>query len=256
MTTPKAFKALHYKETPFLLGNVWDAISTRTYEKLGYPALGTSSAAIASMLGYEDGEQMPFDFYLSIIKRIAANTNLPLSVDLEAGYGSDAAAVASNVKSLIKCGVVGINLEDSHVVDGKRSLRYAEEFASKLKEITERLNGAELFINLRIDTFLLQVSDPIQETKRRIDLYKNYIDGVFLPCIVDEAAIKSITDSTDLPLNVMSMPDLPDFKTLQALKVKRISSGNFLQDHIMNVLKDQATSIHENQSFRSLFEAC
>ena len=249
------FKRYHYLSDPLMLGNVWDAASALQLQKLGFKALGTSSAAIASMLGYEDGENMPFAEYLLIIKRIAANTNLPITVDLEAGYGNDPETVFSNINELSQLGVVGINLEDSVVENGVRLLANMDEFSSKLASIRRKIKDdkVDMFINLRIDTFLLQAPNAIEESIQRIDCYSNFIDGIFLPCIAATDDIGQIIDHTDLPLNVLSVPGLPDFGRLRDLGVKRISTGNFLYDFMCNQLRQKTKLIIEHSNFEPLF---
>ena len=249
------FSNYHDQSDPLILGNVWDVSSALQLEKLGFKALGTSSAAIASMLGYEDGENMPFSEYLQIISRIAVSTELPLSVDLEAGYGNDPETVFSNILALSRLGVVGINLEDSVVDGSSRTLADVHEFTSKLASIHRKIKTAnmDMFINLRIDTFLLQLPNALEESIDRINHYSNFIDGIFLPCISASGDIEQIVNCTDLPLNVMSVPNLPDFGELKNLGVKRISSGNFLYDFMYNHLTQKTRAIIEQSNFEPLF---
>lgn len=249
------FSDYHYQSDPLILGNVWDVPSALELQRLGFKALGTSSAAIASMLGYEDGENMPFSEYLLIIKRITEKTELPISVDLEAGYGNDPEIVYSNIRELSQIGVVGINLEDSVVENGSRTLANVNEFACKLVSIHKKIkdDNMDMFINLRIDTFLLQSPNAIEESIERIDHYSNFIDGIFLPCISASEDIEQIVHHTNLPLNVMSVPSLPDFGELRNLGVKRISTGNFLYDFMYNQLTQKTRSIIENSNFEPLF---
>ncbi|XBS69224.1 isocitrate lyase/phosphoenolpyruvate mutase family protein [Acerihabitans sp. KWT182] len=116
------FNALHHQPRPLLIANVWDAGSALAAQRAGNHALGTSSAAIAAMLGYEDGEAMRFDELLNIVARISAVTKLPLSVDSNAGYGKTTNDIIDNIQRLAHLGVAGINLEDSRVVNGVRRI--------------------------------------------------------------------------------------------------------------------------------------
>ncbi|CAM3862320.1 isocitrate lyase/phosphoenolpyruvate mutase family protein [Xenorhabdus thuongxuanensis] len=116
------FTKLHYQNKPLLIANVWDADSAMIAQQVGYQALGTSSAAIAATLGYEDGEAMSFDELLYIVSRIKSISDLPLSVDVEAGFGRTANEITTNLKRLSQLGVVGINLEYSKVINGIRQL--------------------------------------------------------------------------------------------------------------------------------------
>lgn len=124
------------------------------------------------MLGYEDGEEMSFDELFYVVSRIKTVSELPLSVDLEAGYGATTSHIIDNIRRLAHLGVSGINLEDSHVVDSTRRLDDAERFAVKLQEITRACPG--LFVNVRTDTFLLNVQDALVQTLYRGQLYAKH----------------------------------------------------------------------------------
>ncbi len=253
------FTLLHQQTTPLLLCNVWDVASTKTAETHGFSAIGTSSAAIARMLGYADGEYMPFEELLFIVKRITACSVLPLSVDIEAGFSDDAQITASYIKALVEVGVVGINIEDSKVnkSNEERSLINENSFAGFLSAVTTQLikDNITVFINVRTDTFLLGVKDAITATKKRAKLYQAAgADGLFVPCIVETEAIEAVVSSTTLPVNVMCMPELPDFELLKSLGVKRISMGNFLFDGLQDDLSDRLNKIKQANSFKSVFQ--
>lgn len=249
------FKNLHSQDKPLLIGNVWDVPSTKTAEKLNFQAIGTSSSAIASILGYNDGEEIEFSELEYFVKRIAINTNLPLSVDLESGYSRKPKEIVNHIKRLAELGVVGINIEDS-VVNGKRVLLNANDFAKTLKEINEKLEkeNVDVFINVRTDTFILLQENVIEETKKRIQLYQNAgANGIFVPCIEKENDIKTIVDSTNSPINVMCMPNLPNFEALTKLGVKRISMGNFLFDKMYDKFEKSLQTVLNQSSFKSIF---
>ena len=250
------FKELHQQATPLLIANVWDVPSALLAERMSFRALGTSSAAIAQMLGYQDGEQMSFKELVYIVERIIHHVNTPLSVDIEGGYSRDPAIVAGHIKQLVALGVVGVNLEDSIVQDGERTLVEANEFAEKLTKIKALLAQAQVsvFLNIRTDTFLLKEPHLLAATKTRIDLYeKAGADGIFIPGITTEADIKEIQQNTTLPLNVMGLPGLPNFTALQHLGVKRISVGNFLQEYMHQQYTQKLDQILSDQSFQSVF---
>jgi len=253
--TKAQFKTLHQQSAPLLICNVWDVPSAKVAENLNFKAIGTSSAAIASMLGYEDGEQMPFEELLFIVKRIASSSKLPLTVDIEAGYSQDPLITASFIKTLVEVGVVGINIEDSKV-DGTRTLMDANSFAGYLSAIKGQLlkDQIDIFINVRTDTFLLGQEDALAETKKRVKLYEIAgADGFFVPCITKATDVEAVVKATATPVNVMCMPDLPDFKLLTTLGVKRISMGNFLFDKLSSELKNSLNLILTDQSFKTVF---
>jgi 2-methylisocitrate lyase-like PEP mutase family enzyme len=249
------FLKLHQQDTPLLLCNVWDVASTKIAEKLGFKAIGTSSAAIARSLGYDDRENMSFEELYYVVKRIVANTSLPLTVDIEAGYSKTPAQVYKHVVSLAQLGVVGINIEDS-TFEETRCLTNKDEFARLVKGISTKLKSSQLdlFINVRIDTFIMGVDNTLQQSLERIKLYNQAgADGIFLPCITAESDISAVVEACELPVNVMCMPELPNFTRLQHLGVKRISMGNFIYDYMYKNLENNLISVVKQQSFDSLF---
>lgn len=256
MTSFQEFKQLHEQNSPLHIANVWDVNSALLFEKLGYKALGTSSAAIAQSLGYEDGEHMSFAELLSVVKPIKEKTVLPFTVDLEAGYSREPSEVLNNIIALQLLGVVGINLEDSIVENGIRKIVDAEKFAATIQFIRDGLanKGPSVFLNIRTDPFLMGLDDPLSETMKRAVIYENSgADGIFVPCVTDGHDIKKIVDSVSLPINVMAMPDLPVFSTLQTLGVKRVSMGPFFYNRMHDYFNHDALLVNETQSFNTLF---
>lgn len=251
------FARLHHQAEPLLLANVWDVASARAAKAAGYAAIGTSSAAIAEMLGYADGEGVSFAELKALVARLRAATDLPLTVDMEAGYGETAGTVVANLRELAALGVVGVNLEDSVVRNGQRTLSDAEAFARRLRDIHAGLQaaGVELFVNVRTDAFLLGIANARAETIARGRRYAACgADGLFVPCVTDEADIAAIVAGVSLPLNVMCMPNLPSFERLAALGVKRISMGNFLHGRVQQTLRQLFAAVRDEQSFRALFD--
>jgi len=224
----QTFKHLHHTDELLVLPNAWDAHSAVCFQEQGFPAVATSSAAVAQSLGYTDGENMPFEEYLFVIRRILASIRIPFSVDLEMGYGSSAEEIAENIRKLIDLGVAGINIEDSMITGSRRTLKDARSFAHTLDQIRNMLWSKELFINVRCDTYILDVDNMQEETRRRLHLYETAgADGIFIPCIAQEKDIIDAISNTHLPLNVMYIPGLPDLGTLGALGVHRLSMGPF-----------------------------
>ncbi|MFZ1289255.1 MAG: isocitrate lyase/phosphoenolpyruvate mutase family protein [Melioribacteraceae bacterium] len=250
------FTQLHKSDKPLLLGNVWSVQSAKIYEKLKFNAIGTSSAAIAKSLGYEDGENISFEEYFNLVKKISENTNIPLSVDLEAGFGNDIETIFSNIKRLSEIGIAGINIEDSTVKNSNRSILSADLFTEKLTQICKKLNQEKIniFINVRTDTYLLNLENKLSETKKRIHMYESAnIHGIFIPCITNAKEIEELVSTTKLPINVMCMPNLPDFKILSEIGVKRISMGNFINDFVYSQMESKMNEIISDQNFKSLF---
>ncbi|MBN3815295.1 isocitrate lyase/phosphoenolpyruvate mutase family protein [Paraburkholderia sp. Se-20369] len=252
------FARLHQQAEPLLLANVWDAASARAAQAAGYAALGTSSAAIADSLGYADGEGVSFAELKALVARVRAVSDLPLSVDVEAGYGETAGKVVANLRELAALGVAGVNLEDSVVRNGARALSDAETFAQRLRDIRAGLQaaGVAMFLNVRTDPFLLGLGTHARtETIARGRRYADSgADGLFVPCVTDEADIVAIVADVSLPLNVMCMPDLPPFERLAALGVKRISMGNFLHQRVQQSLQHLFAAVRSARSFQPVFD--
>ncbi len=249
------FNTLHQQNTPLLLANVWDVSSAKCAELAGYQAIGTSSAAIAEVLGYKDGEQIPFNELLFMVRRITASTSLPCSVDIEGGYSRDADVIVQHIKQLAQVGVVGINIEDS-IVDKTRVLREAETFARLIANIKKQLQAQQVgvFINVRCDVFLLGLVNAGEEAISRAHRYQNAgADGLFFPCITRDQDIRAVVEATTLPVNVMAMPDLANFSQLTRLGVKRISTGNVAHSYIYQQLSKLLVNIKKKASCQLLF---
>jgi 2-methylisocitrate lyase-like PEP mutase family enzyme len=251
----KNFKTLHHSDTLFVLPNVWDVKSALLFQELKFPAIATSSMAVANSLGYADGEEMTFNDYLFIIKRILSSIKIPLSVDMEMGYGKTDEKIYANIHCLIDLGVVGINIEDSSIIKSGRVLKNAKTFAKTIENIKNRLtvNGLNLFINIRCDTYILNVKDKQQETVKRLKTYETTgADGIFLPCICGEEDISEAVSNTKLPLNVMCIPGLPDFDNLNRLGVKRVSMGPFMFNKLCSNITEYTKAITKDKSFAAI----
>ena len=255
MSTFETFSQLHQQTEPFLLGNIWDVNSAHIFEAEGYKAIGTSSHALATAFGYDDGENLPFETILRVARRVTETVKVPLTVDIEGGYADTAAGIAGHIKQLYEAGVAGVNLEDT-LAKPTRHLRPAEEFKRLLADIVNRLEqeNVKVFLNIRTDPFLLGLPNALDETISRINSYESTgIHGIFVPCVTLAADIETITRETILPVNVMCMPALPDFNTLQSLNIKRISMGPFLFNKMVAQTGILAKNVVEAQSFAPLF---
>lgn len=254
-STSEQFRQLHYSNHLLILPNAWDAKSATLFQEKQFAAVATSSAAVAESLGYSDGEGMPWKEYLAIIKRILAVVSIPVTVDIEMGYAGTKEGIAQHVLQLAALGVAGVNLEDSTLQTGKRLLQPAAEFAATIAYIKEALRAANhtLFLNIRCDTYLLNLPDKQQETRLRLPLFEAAgADGIFLPCITEENDIAEAVQHTQLPLNVMCMPGLPYFDRLEALGVKRASMGHFLFQKTYNTAAALVADVAGNRHFTAI----
>ncbi len=247
MTNRIAFTALHTEEEPLLLGNVWDAHTAKLAENAGFKALGSSSHAIANVLGYEDGEQISFEELLFMIKRIVAVASVPVSVDFESGYSDDPRQVAQYVKQLSDMGIAGINLEDSVVKDGKRVLGDPALLAEKIRAIQ---SATDIFINARTDTFTTKHPEALEESITRSMIYEEAgANGIFVPLLESASDISIFTQRVRLPLNVFITPALPAYADLQRLGVKRISHGAKYYERLMNEAAEGLSRFYNGRSY-------
>ncbi len=254
MNSFETFSQLHQNSTPLLLGNIWDVNSAKIFEANGYKAIGTSSQAVAKSLGYEDGEKLPFEALLQLAKRVVEVVRIPFTVDMEGGYSRTIDGITGNIKKLHDAGVVGINLEDT-IAGATRQLQPVTEFQKILSAVAEYIsrNNLKMFLNVRTDGFLLGVPTALDEALTRIKSYKNSgADGIFVPCITNKNDIKEVVKATTLPINVMCMPGLPDFKELESLGVKRISMGPFLFNKVYDNVGKLLKTISNDKDFSSI----
>ncbi len=248
MNQYEIFYGLHQQSAPLIIANAWNVKSAKIIESNGYDAVATSSGAIADSLGYPDGEAIPFNELLYMVRRIKASINIPLSVDLEKGYTEDLTVLNSYVQQLLDAGVAGINLEDTH---GEKL------YIRKLSSIKDYLvtTHQSLFINARTDAFLLKLPSALDTTLRRIQLYEAAgAHGIFVTAIRDAVLIKEIVSSTSLPVNVVGVPGLTSVELLSQCGVRRISMAvlpfKTAYGHLNKVLK----AVKDEQSFEPLYK--
>jgi 2-methylisocitrate lyase-like PEP mutase family enzyme len=220
----KAFHDLHSGPEVLRLANAWDAGSARLIESVGAPAIATTSAGVAWAHGYPDGDALPPPLVIATTAAIARVIRVPLTVDIEGGYASDPEAVGRLVGALIEAGAVGINLEDG---DGTPDLLCAK--IAQVRRVASEL-GVALYINARTDVYLrglVPEADRLGETCARAARYRAAgASGIFVPKVIEPAAIRTIAQTVELPLNVLAWPGLPPLAELAALGVRRLSVGS------------------------------
>lgn len=246
-------KSLHNQNQPLLIANTWDAISSKAAEKTGFQVIGTSSHAIANMLGYEDGEIIPFEEMLYVIEKIVKSTSLLISADFESGYSDDPQQVAQNVEKLVDAGVLGINLEDGLTNGKDRSLGDISILTDKIKAIKSHLQskGKDIYINARIDTYTTKHTNAINETLERIKTYEAAgADGFFVPLINTDEDIKAVLETTQLPLNVFMKDGLKTYEEFAALGVHRVSYGNGIHAKITEATKKAFDDLMNTKSLK------
>jgi 2-methylisocitrate lyase-like PEP mutase family enzyme len=256
----KAFLALHSGGTPLLLPNVWDVASARIVEEAGFPALATSSAGVAFALGYPDGQKIHKDQMMAAVARIAQAVKVPVSADVESGYGNDPEAVAGMARAVIMGGAIGLNLEDASG-DGARPLLDLPLQLEKIRAIRNTANkwDVALVINARTDVYLLQVGESstrYDETIRRLSAYRDAgADCVFVPGLNDPVAIKRLVSDVQCPVNILAGPGSPSVKELQALGVARVSLGSGPMRAALGTLRRVAEELRTKGTYESLVSA-
>jgi 2-methylisocitrate lyase-like PEP mutase family enzyme len=221
----EALARLHVEGSMLVLPNAWDAGSARIFVDAGFTALATTSAGIAFSLGYPDGEKISRDEMLAAVARITRRVSVPITADLEAGYGVAPEAVAETVRRAIDAGAVGMNLEDriedepllefSLAVERVRAARAAADAA-----------GIPFALNARTDAFSPNMGG-LTEAIRRGNAFRDAgATSVFVPFVGDRGTIEQLVQQIRAPLNVLGTPNAPTLKELAALGVRRVTFGS------------------------------
>jgi 2-methylisocitrate lyase-like PEP mutase family enzyme len=241
-------RALHRPGTPVVLPNAWDVASAKRFAGAGFAAIATTSAGIANALGHPDGQVIPADEMLDAVARIAAAVDVPVSADLEAGYGLADDELARRV---IAAGCVGLNLEDSDHAQGKGNLVAAELQAERIAKFASaaRAAGVPLVVNARVDVYLsrLAAAERVPEAIRRGRLYLDAGADCIYPILGhDEREIAEIVRGTRGAVNVMALPVAPPLARLAEIGVARVTFGSLLMkralDESERALRDYVSS--------------
>jgi 2-methylisocitrate lyase-like PEP mutase family enzyme len=240
------FRSLHRAGSPLILFNIWDAGSARAVATAGAKAIATGSWSIAAAHGFADGEKIPRELLIETLRRIAGSTDLPVTVDLESGYGGDAEAVAETVRLSIEAGAIGCNIEDSHPADG--SLRSVEEAAARIEAARRAADQTcpGYFINARTDVFFQKPpaehdAAMAAEALARGRAYADAgADGLFAPGVADLRLIRDLASASPLPLNILRPGAEPSIVALGDAGVARISHGSYPYRLAMEALERAA----------------
>jgi 2-methylisocitrate lyase-like PEP mutase family enzyme len=260
-TLADAFRRLHQPDAGrvLVLPNAWDAMSARVIEEAGAGAIATTSAGVAWALGRTDGEGLTRDQMINAIERITRVVRVPVTADVERGYGDGTPAdVAETIRRVIGAGAVGINLEDAPGRDGA-ALMDTDEQVARIAAAREAAagEGVEIYINARIDPYLAQAGAPegrFDETVRRAQAYVAAgADGVFVPGVADVETIRALAPAVRVPLNVMAGRGAgPGIAELQALGVARVSIGPSMTLAVMGQIRRAAAEVLEQGTFTAL----
>jgi 2-methylisocitrate lyase-like PEP mutase family enzyme len=243
------FRMLHIPGKPLILFNIWDAGSATAVVTAGAKALATGSWSVANANGFADGEHTPISFAIENLRRIVGATDLPVTVDLESGYGDSPEAVGETVAQGIDAGAVGCNLEDSFPTNGK--LRATVDEAARIRRARQTADAANIqfFINARTDIFFQVSADQrndamIADAIDRAHAYAEAgADGLFAPGLVDIALIGRLAKASPLPLNIMVGDTTPPVRSLAEHGVARVSHGPGPYLMAMKALEEAARAV-------------
>ena len=253
----EAFRALHHANRMLVLPNAWDVASSRVFEDEGFAAIATSSAALAVSVGYPDGEKIPKEELFVVVRRIARALTVPLSVDLESGYGVNSEEVTDTIRRLVESGAVGLNIEDTIRLGGK-SLRPLEEQVDRIRTVRKASDALEMpiVINARTDAYLIGGGDPrvrLEEAIRRGNAFEAAgADCLYPMGLADRDTISAFVKHVDKPVNVMVRQGTPPISELERLGVRRLSLGPGPMYAAMGLLRRIASELREKGTYDAL----
>ena len=252
-----AFRRLHHGPDILVLANCWDVASARVLEAERAPAIATSSAGVAFSLGYPDGQRISRDDMLAAVARVAKAVKVPVTADVESGYGTRAEDAARTAQAVIEAGAVGMNLEDS-TEDSDTALVEVALAVEKIRAVREAGNnaGVPLVINARTDVYLNQVGAPEsrydQALRRAVAFRDAGADCIFLPGVKAPELISRFVKDLKFPINILAGPGFPAIAELQRLGVARVSLGSKPMLAGLGVLRRLARELQQKGTYTSL----
>jgi methylisocitrate lyase len=243
------FRGLHIPGTPLVLFNIWDAGSAKAVAMSGAKAIATGSWSVANANGFADGERVPLALAIANLRRIVDTTDLPVTVDLESGYGDAPEVVCETIALAIDAGAVGCNLEDSFPANG--SLRETADQADRIRWVRQTVDAVRIpfFINARTDIFFQRPPEEhddamVTEAMDRAQAYAEAgADGLFAPGLANIALIARLAEGSPLPLNIMVGDATPGVRELAKYGVARVSYGPRPYLMAMKALEEAARAL-------------
>lgn len=253
------FHHLHQLDKLLILPNIWDPLSALLLEDCGYEAAATASASMAFINGIPDHEVISFDDLVISLKKIVDSVSIPISADIESGYAENLDQLRENMERLIEIGIVGINIEDTD--HRTHQLIPAEEQCKRIQLVKEIALQKEvpLFINARIDSYIhsknQSLSETLQQTIERGLLYKNAgADGLYPIVMRDYNDMKTFVESVNMPVNILTLPGIPELGELQDIGVKRVSLGPSFLKIAIKEMKRFALQLQNHQGLNEIKE--
>jgi 2-methylisocitrate lyase-like PEP mutase family enzyme len=258
------FLKFHYEKEMLVLLNSWDAGSSKLIEACGYKAIATTSMGIAASLGYPDCEVIQLAEMIEAITGIVNAVHMPVTVDIEAGYGSNLNEIIESVKKIIATGIVGINIEDS--INLNPVLIDEMEFCERISAIRALSNslGFHLVINARTDSFYTSLGSPAEKLSESIKRGNKYreagADCIFVQPVWEKEIISTLVKEINAPINILSNPGNaaglpPSVRELQDLGVARLSMGSGLMKATLALIKKVADELAQKGTYNVLLDA-
>jgi 2-methylisocitrate lyase-like PEP mutase family enzyme len=252
----EAFRALHRGPRLLLMANAWDAVSARIFEAEGFAAVATTSGGVSWALGYPDGEAAPWDEVVEQTARIARAVAVPVTADIEAGFGATPEAVGRSIADIIRAGIVGVNLEDG--MPGPTPMRTVEDAGARIRAAREaaRAAGVPIVINARVDVFIKQIGDEASRFDEAIKRGKAYLaagaDCIYPITLRDPATIERLVRALGAPININVRAGYPGVAELEALGVRRVTTATALTMVALSAIRDCARDIRAHGRFDSI----
>ena len=256
-TKAEVFRALHGGPRTLLLPNVWDVASARVIQQAGLPALATTSAGVAFSVGYPDGEKIQRDEMLQMVARIESAVTVPVTADVEAGYGPKPEDAALTAEGVIEAGAVGMNLEDGTENSDHplADLSLQLEKIAAVRETAKRF-GVPLVLNARTDVYLLSVGaaeSRYDETVKRLSAFRDAgAECVFAPGVKDAATIARLVSDLRCPLNILAGPGSSSVSELEQLGVARVSLGSGPMRAALGLIRRMAEELKSTGTYKSI----
>lgn len=252
------FRKLHHGPRLLLLPNAWDVVSARILEECGHPAVATTSAGVAFSLGYPDGQRISRDEMLEVAGRIARAVDLPVTADLEAGYGTTVEDMVETVKAAIAARVIGMNLEDV-TGDEESSLVELPLQLEKIRAICEtaRSFGVPFVLNARTDIYLMPIGPEATRFERTVERLRAYRDAgascLFAPGVYDRETILKLVEAVEAPVNILAHPACPPIAELEKMGVARVSAGSGVMRATLGLVRRIGKEMVESRSCGTMF---
>lgn len=250
----ETFRARHHAKPALLLPNCWDPMSARVFEDAGFDFLATTSGGVAWALAYPDGERVPWEEVLAATRRIVDAVQIPVSADIEAGYGATAQDVEARVSDIIAAGVAGINIEDG-VGGGVRDLDDAKD-RIRAARAAAASRGVPIVINARCDILHKQVGEESTRLAAVIERSNAFVeagaDCVYPFGLRDIEQMKTFAKEVQAPVNVTGRYGMPDKASLTDAGIARVSVASAPSLVAMSAIQSVASSLRESGGFESL----